>query len=146
MAYTTASAVRVASGFSDTTNITTATIEAYIADADRVIDSYIGDVYTLPLSATSELIETLSRHITVGLLYANEYGEESQGTDKGWKARLDWAMEQLVKIQEKKMKLYDSSGDELDASELYSPAFLPDATTSAVGGTDEARVIMSQQF
>ena len=146
MAYTTESAVRAASGFSNTTNITTGTVTAYIADADRVIDSYVADIYSTPLSATSEVVEMLSRYITIGLLYANEYGEESQGTDKGWKSRLDWAMDQLQKIKDQKMKLYDSSGVELSRSSLRVPSFYPTESSSEAGEVDEPRFTMTETF
>lgn len=148
MAYTTEAAVRTASGFSNTTNITTTTITAYLSDADSVINGYIADVYDLPLSATCEMIETIARHITVGLLYANEYGEESQGTDKGWKGRLDWAMDLLKQIQDQKLKLYDSSGDELTRSALRLPVFSPTTAESAATATNskEPRITMHMQF
>lgn len=146
MAYTTEALVRAATGFASTTNITAATITAYIADADSVINASIADVYSLPLSETPEIIETISRHITVGLLYANEFGEESQATDKGWKGRLDWAMNILDRIASQKLKLRDSSGDELTRSTLKQPSFRPTAATSAAGEDDEPRLTMKQQF
>lgn len=146
MAYTTEAAVRTASGFSNTTNITTGTITSYIADADSVIDSKIGEIYTLPLSETPQIIETLSRFITVGLLYANEYGEESQGTDKGWQTRLEWAMDQLEAIRNQETKLYDSTGTELARNPLKQPTFRPTAATSAAGQSDEPYLSMREVF
>lgn len=148
MSYTTEAAVRTASGFSNTTNITTATITAYLADADAVINSKIADIYSLALSGTSELVETIARHIVVGLLYANEYGEESQDTDKGWKGRLDWAMDILDQIQSGKMKLYDSSGVELTRSTLRNPVFKPTTVSSAsdADDSDEPRLTINQKF
>lgn len=148
MAYTTEAAVRTATGFSNTTNITSATVVAYIADADGVIDSKIGDRYSLPLSETPEIIETISRHIATGLLYGNEYGEESQNLDKGWKNRLDWAMALLDDIQTGKMKLYDTSGGELTRTSLHQPLFKPSAASSAsdADDSDEQKLSMNQKF
>lgn len=148
MAYSTEALVRAASGFSNTANITSATITAYLDDADSVINGYIGDVYSLPLSTTCEMIETIARHITVGLLYANEYGEESQGTDKGWKGRLDWAMDLLKQIQDQKLKLRGSTGTELTRSSFRLPVFSPTTAESDASATDtkEPRFTMNTQY
>lgn len=136
MAYTTKEAVRAATGFSDAAKIADATIESYIDDADSVINSKIVDVYSLPLSETPEIIETISRHITVALLYSNEYGEESQDTDKGWERRMNWAMDMLEDIRKQRTKLYDSNNAELARSSLRQIAFKPTNASSAVNAED----------
>lgn len=146
MAYTTIALVRAATGFTDTSNLSDDSITAKIAAADSVINAKINGVYTVPLSGTSELIGEISLQITKAFLYAQEYGEESEGTDKGWQKILDFYMALLDKIKSKEIQLLTSAGVALDASELYSPAFLPDAATSAAGESDEARVTMSQSF
>jgi len=146
MAYTTIALVRAASGFTDNTKLPDASITAKIAAADSVINAKINGVYTIPLSGTSELIGEISLQITKAFLYAQEYGEESEGTDKGWQKVLDFYMALLDKIKSKEIQLLTSAGVALDASELYSPTFLPDAATSAAGEDDEARVTMSQKF
>lgn len=148
MAYTTKDAIRAATGFSDTDNISDTTIEAYIADADSVINAKIADVYSVPLSETPDIIEMLSRHITIGLLYANEYGEESEDTDKGWKGRMDWAMSILDDIQDQKTKLRDSSGNELARTSFKKPAYKPTTASSAVTAedTDAPYLTMNEQY
>lgn len=153
MAYTTETAVRAATGFSNATNITQATIVAYIADADSVINSYIADVYVLPLAislvaSTPDIVEMLSRHITVGLLYANEFGEESEDTDKGWKKRMDWAMGILEKIQSRKLKLRNASGVEYDRTTLKNPSFYPTDSSSEPDAEDttEPQIKMTEEF
>ncbi len=153
MAYTTEAAVRAATGFSNTTNISSATVTAYIADADSVINSYIGDVYALPLALSTvatvpDIIETLSRHITTGLLYANEFGEESEDTDKGWKKRMDWAMGILEKIQKRKLKLRSATGVEYDRTSLKSPVFYPTDASSEADADDstEPKITMNGKF
>lgn len=130
MAYTTKAIVRAATGFSDATKISDTTLDLYIADADSVINAKIADIYTLPLSETPSIIGTISRHITVALLYANEYGEESEETDKGWKKRMDWALKLLDDIQSQKIKLYTTAGAELARSSLKKPVSRPDDTSS----------------
>lgn len=148
MAYSTIAQVRAATGFSDDTKITDATITQYIADADSVINSKIADVYALPLTETPDIIAMISRHIVVGLLYANEYGEESQDTDKGWKGRMDWAMGILEDIRTQKTKLYDSNNAELARSNVRLATFKPTNDSSAATATDsdEPKLTMNQVF
>lgn len=146
MAYSSESDIRAATGFSNVTNITSAQIVAIIADADDIIDSSIGDVYTLPLDSTPQLIETISRHISIGLLYANEYGEETENLDKGWEKRLKFWMDILKEIQDQTKKLLDSSGDELARSGLRSPEFYPTAAASAAGESAEPNFTMKTVY
>lgn len=146
MAYSTEAAVRTATGFSNTTQITSATITAYLADADSVINAKIADIYSLPLASTPEIIETLARYITVGLLYANEYGEESENLDKGWQKRLDWAMGILDDIQSGKVKLYNTSNVELTRSTRINASFYPTTVASEAGEDAEKFITMRQKF
>lgn len=148
MAYTTKAIVRAATGFSDATKISDTTIDLYIADADSVVNAKIADIYSLPLSETPSLIGTISRHITVALLYANEYGEESEDTDKGWKKRMDWAMKLLDDIQSQKIKLYTTAGAELARSSLKKPASRPDDASSDESAEDSTypRLTMDKEF
>lgn len=153
MTYTTEAAVRAATGMTNTTNIPSATVTAYIADADSVINSYIGDVYVLPLAiasvtSTPDIIETLSRHITTALIYSNEFGEESEDTDKGWKKRMDWAMGILEKIQKRKLKLRNGNGVEYDRTSLKNPSYYPTDASSEEDADDttEPKLTMNQEF
>jgi phage gp36-like protein len=136
MAYTTKEIVRAATGFSDAAKISDATINTYIADADGLIDSMIADVYEVPLSTTPAIIGTLSRHIATGLLYSNEYGEESEDTDKGWLKRMNWAMGVLEKIQKQKIKLRTTAGVELTRTSLLTPESYPNDTSSELTADD----------
>lgn len=146
MAYTTIAVVRAATGFNDVVKIPDTTITAYIADADSVIDAKICDVYSLPLSSTPEILETIARHIVVGLLYSNEYGEESQDTDKGWRGRLDWAMSILEDIQKQKTKLYTTAGVELSRSSLKQPRSSPNYTDSALSYPDSKAPLVTRNM
>lgn len=153
MAYTTETAIRQATGFNNTTNISSGTVTAYIADADSVINSYIGDVYTLPLALSGvatvpDIIEMLSRHITVGLLYANEFGEESEDTDKGWQKRMNWAIGILEKLQKQKLKLRSATGVEYDRTSFKAPSFYPTDASSEPDADDstEPKLTMNQEY
>lgn len=148
MAYTTKAEIRSATGFSDDTKISDDTIDLYIGDADSLINSMIADRYSLPLSATPGIVNTVSRHITVGLLYSNEYGEESQDSDKGWYKRMKWAMDILTDIQKGKIKLRGTDGVELARSTLGQPTSYPNAVSSDPNAVDSTapRIKMNQQW
>ena len=148
MAYTTKKLIRSASGFNKVANITDTLIDAYISDADSVIDAALGERYSIPMSETPAIIETISRHITVGLLYANEYGEETNDTDKGWEGRVNWAMDQLTKIKTGILKLYGTDGTELTRATLHQPAFYPTNTSSDEETADNTapKFSMNKQF
>lgn len=148
MGYTTIAAVRLASGFSDNTKILDATITLYIADADSVIDGSIRSIYQTPLVDAPDVIEMISRHMVVGLLYANEYGEETENLDKGWKSRLEWAESQLEKIRKQELQLVDTDGDEFARSTQRQPAFKPTTASSDPDATDsdKQKLSMNQQF
>lgn len=154
-AYTTAAAVRVATGFSNVTNITNATIEAYILDAGSVIDAKIGDAYLLPLPEVPEIIEMIARNLTKALLYMNEYGEESEDSDKGWEKIMNWCTELLEDIRTQKLKLtynsgsvVGSAGAEMPRSSLRQPNFYPTAASSDPSSTDPTnpKITINQQF
>jgi len=146
MAYTTIAEVRSSTGFSNATNISDAVITAYIADADSIINSEIADIYTLPLASTPEIIETISRNIVIGLLYANEYGEETENLDKGWKKRMDFWLDILKSIKKGELRLYGTGNTELTRSSLNTPLFAPNDTDSASGEDAEPFFTMKQTF
>ena len=141
MAYTTVAQVRTGTGFKNSTKISDARLTALIADADSVIDSAIGKLYTVPLAVVPEIIETISRNITTALAYTDEYGEEAQLSDKGWKERLEYWLAQLDRIVARELILvHPTTGVELTRSTLFSPSFSPNNETSAAGGVDEPRM------
>lgn len=146
MAYSTVAQVRIATGFADDANVTDDVIEEKIASADSIIDAKIGDVYTTPLATPPDIIVEISTQIAKGFLYAREYGEESQDTDKGWKGILEFWMQLLDDIVDQKIKLRGTDGVELTRSNLKLPVGQPTDATSAVGGDDEPRITMQTIF
>ena len=153
MAYTTIKEIRESTGFHDDDKITDEKITRYIKDADSVVNSYIGDVYVLPIALSGvatvpDIIETISRQIAIGLLYSNEYGEESQDTDKGSEKRLNFYMKQLELIQKQKLKLRDDNGTEYDRTGFKSPSYYPTEESSEVDAEDSTapKLTMNQQF
>lgn len=148
MSYIDVATVRKESGFSNNANISDGFITSKIAYADNIINSKIKDVYILPLSPVPEIIKFLSLDITCALLNMAEYGEETQNTDKGSKKRLDIAMAVLDDIQNMKMKLFDTSGNELPRSSHSQPAFYPNSLSSDPNASDttQPKVTMNGYF
>lgn len=148
MAYTTKTLVRQASGFSDSTKVSDAYLDAKIAGADAVIDGKIGEAYTLPLASTPNIIAFLSLELTVAILFIDQYGEEAGDKDKGWQKRMDWIMAQLEEIRTGKIKLYGTDGTEFARNTLKSPAYFPTEASSAVDATDSTQptITRTRQF
>jgi len=132
MAYTTIALVRVSTGMSDVTTVPDATITGKITFADGVINGKIGEVYSLPLASTPDIIGFLSLEIASGMLFLDQYGEETKDGDKGWEKRIKMAMDTLEMIRMKTLKLYNASSnyDEFDTSDLRSPSFYPTEASS----------------
>ena len=141
MAYSIEADVRAATGMNDATRITSATVTGRIAFADGIINGKVGSVYALPLSVagaavTPDLVHFLSIEIASLMLYWDNYGEETQNTDKGWKKRLDAAYSVLEDIRTLKLQLYDGDGNELDRSTLRQPSGYPDDASSSDTATN----------
>lgn len=148
MAYSTEVAVRAATGITDASKVTSATVVARIAYADSIINSKIGSVYTLPLSASCDIIVFLSLEIASLMVLLDNYGEETEEVDKGWSKRLKMAMGILEDIQEMKMQLFDTAGAELTRNTIRQPAGFPTDASSDPTATNstEPQLTMSQQF
>lgn len=151
MSYSTESQVRKETGFADTALILTATITDAIASADGLINSKISRIYTIPLAisgtpTTPDLINELSKIIASAFLFMNTYGEESQGTDKGWEERLEWANGILDDIASQKVMLSDSSGVEFDRSSFKSPSYYPGKASSQPGEAAEPIMAMHKKY
>ena len=114
--YTTVANIRILTGMNDATLITDAYITNKIEYAEAVIMSKIGQIYTLPLASVPKLIELLTCEITIGLIYLDQFGEESADKDKGGQKRIDNAMKVLDDIQSLKSRLYDDAGAEFARS------------------------------
>ena len=129
-AYTTNALVRAATGMTDNTKITDTTVDAKIAFAQGTIDSYLGDVYTLPLASVPSMISFIALEMASAMLYIDEYGEETQNLDKGWKKKLDQCFSMLEEIQARTLKLRDTDGTELADSDHFMPVGYPNDLSS----------------
>ncbi len=128
MAYSIESNIRIITGFSDPAKVSPQSIARAISEADSIINSKIGDVYALPLTSIPKLIQLISEQLAKGILYAEEYGEETQNLDKGWEKTLEYYMGLLDDIQSGSLKLRDdTTGAELTRSNTNLPSFYPNA-------------------
>lgn len=148
MAYSTEAEVRNATGMQNTTNISSGTVVSRIAFADGVINGKIGSVYQLPLSVTCELIHFCSVEIASLMLALDNYGEETQNTDKGWQKKLNAIYAVLEDIRTLKIQLFDANGVELTRNTLRTPAFYPTDASSDPGAVNstEPKITINQKF
>lgn len=152
MAYITAANLRVETPFKDSIRITDIYLNQKIAEADSIINSKIGDVYTLPLAVSGVALSTypdiivfLSKEIASALVYSDQFSEEVAGSTLDGATSLEATMKVLEDIQQQKQKLKNTAGVELDRSTLLKISGYPD-DSSTDGGDTEAQFTMSQDF
>lgn len=110
--YTTADKVRKLLLGIDATVMDDSDVEAHIVNADAQINSYIGTVYSLPVSATAPLLEKLSGEIASYLIMRTEFTQDSQNISE-YLSEYEKAIKTCEEIRDGKMLLVDSSGNEL---------------------------------
>ena len=142
MSYTTQDEVRIAAGIVGNLNITTASITQKITMADSIVNGKISDVYSLPLAETPGLIVEISTQLAAAMILIDEYGKESQDTDKDGYKRLDLIYNDkktglLDLIQKKALKIIsDTTSTELATNSTRSPKFRPNDLSSSDSQTD----------
>jgi len=143
MAYVTAANLRVETPFKDTVRITNTYIDQKISEADSIINSKIGDVYTLPLAVSGVALSTypdiivfLSKEIATALIYSDQFSEEVAGSTLEGATSLEAAMKVLDDIQNQKQKLKNTAGVELDRSALLKISGYPDDSSTEDGDTE----------
>lgn len=129
--YTSIQAVRDASGLTSSSKVADAYITAKIGYADGLINSAMAERYVIPFASTPDSVAFLSLEITVAMLFMEQYGEEAEDKDKGWKGRMDFLMKQLELYRTGKLKLIDpATGTELTRSNAKLPSSYPTAASS----------------
>jgi len=150
MAYTTIEAVRKASGFTDATKVSDDYIQSKIDYAEGYINAVLAQVYTLPIVGIAPaLLKEIAREMAKYGLYMDEYGEETENLDKGWRSGMEALQLDLQKIAERKLRLIDdSTGLELATNGIKSPSFYPTDASSdplAINSTSP-KFTMNQKF
>lgn len=146
--YCTVASVRTETPFKDSTLISSAYITQKIGEADGVIDSYIGQVYVLPLTETPEIIEMLSKGIVKYLLFSDQNPNieiaEGLNLDDYFAA----LTKKLEEIQKRVIKLYGSDGQELTVKDRTKISFYPTEASSDpdADNTTQPRFSMNQVF
>lgn len=144
--YATVSDVRIFAGIVGNTDISTASIITKITMADSVINGKLYDVYTLPLAETPGLILSLSAELAAALVLSDEYGSETDRTEKDAKIRIDRVMKFLDEIQSRKLKVIsDTDGTQLALAERTQPDFLANDTTQTAQDSSSTAVHFGMQ-
>lgn len=148
MSYTTEADVRAVTGLTDASKVSSARILLKMAGADSIINGKIATTYQLPLSADCPQINFFSLEMTSLMLMMDIYGEESEGTDKGWQKRLNSILKMLDEIRDLKTILVDVNGQELTRNTVRQPSFYPTDASSDPAATNstEPKLQMNQKF
>src|SRR5690242_14281412 len=108
-AYTTNAKVRAEAGFGSNINIDESKITDAVNAAHSVVVGIVSQLYTMPLSYVPAIIELIERRLAAGYLLTEEYGEQAEGTSKEGQNKIDWATEQLTKVEDGTVQLLDAS-------------------------------------
>lgn len=132
--YNTGSEIRRRSGITGNVNISTASVASKITISDGIVDGYIGDVYTLPLSSTCSVVKELAGEVAEALILKEQYGPEVEDSDKDGYNKWDSVIKILKSIQSGEMKLYTDSTPrtEFTANTETQPKAFGDNTSDAL--------------
>ena len=115
MAYTTAAKVRLLLIGIDSTVMSDVNVLTHVANADALINGYVGTVYALPFSTTPALIEKLSGEISAYLIMRTEFTRDAINMSQ-YLAEYEKAIKMLEDIRDSKILLFDSANAELAKS------------------------------
>jgi len=147
--YTDIASVRAATGMTNIANIADATITLKINAAAAIVNGKIGSAYQVPLTVACALITTLTTEMAAALLYLDQFGEESQNTDKGWQKRWDAYLKLLEDIRQLRTRLFsDADGTELVRADTRKLQFYPNNASSdpSAPDTTKPKIKMDQIF
>lgn len=92
------------------TEVNQINIDEAIDQADRLIDSYINPVTTLPLTTVPPLIANFSVKMAIWNLHLRKYFDNAQ-----WRREYEDCLEKLLLINQGKLSIFsDESGDAVD--------------------------------
>lgn len=105
--------IREEAGFVDNPYVGDGRIHAYRLSAESEVKASLGKIYSLPLSATCELVKVITKLLGAGWLMWAEYGEEASGTDKDGMAKVKEARSMLKAVRNRQLILLDENDNEL---------------------------------
>lgn len=152
MAYTDVETLRIITGFTgvdedDDYLVSDDTINRAILQAEAIVNGAVASVYLLPFATTPDLVASITEQIAKALLYAEEYGEETENLDKGWKKTFDFQLAILDKIKNGRIFLIDSTGQEYPRSKIKLPAFYPnDISNDDPGDPTNSKITVNEQW
>ena len=126
--------IRIRSGIKDNPNFDDSQIQTQITIADSIVDGYIIDQYTLPLSSTCSTVKELAGELATALILREQYGPEVADTDKDGEAKFDNVISILEKIQNGTLKLLTDSNPKTEFTRNSGtlPSSYPNNTSDAL--------------
>ncbi len=113
-AYTTNEKVRDEAGFGSNINIAESKVTDALNAAHDDVRGVVSQLYTMPLAEVPAKLELIERRLAAGYLMTTEYGEQAEGTSKEGQGKIDWAMDQLAKIEDGTIVLLKSNDEPLE--------------------------------
>ncbi len=122
MTYSTAARVRTESGFDGNQNVLDSVIEAYLEQANGVVQSYVASVYDISQlsgskftnSQAEKMLKRAEELIASGYLLIKEYGADSGESNKDGYEKVEEGESLLQRLTDKAhpLRLIDTGGDE----------------------------------
>jgi len=124
----------------NSTNIPDAYITAKIEMAQGIINGYCGDVYAVPWTADTcpDTIKAIALNFVMGLLYIDQFGQETEGTGIDGQKMIDGVTSTLKKIKSGVLRIFDSTGAEITRVVLRDPVGYPTQTSTDARTTERA--------
>lgn len=148
MAYSAVAAIRTESPFKDSVSISDTYVTQKISEADSIIDSLIGEAYELPLSSTPNIIVNISKALAIGLLFQEQNTNIEVEPGLSVADYIKAQMDTLSAISARKIKLFDSSGNELPVRDSALPSSYPNTVSSdpAAVNSTAPKFTMNKKF
>lgn len=149
MAYSTVAAIRTESPFKDSVSIPDTYVTQKITEADGIINSLVGEAYVLPLPSTApDIIVSISKALAIGLLFQEQNTNIEVEPGVSVADHIKAQMDMLSAISARKIKLFDSSGNELAVRDSALPSSYPNVTSSdpAAVNSTAPKITMNKKF
>lgn len=145
MAYTDETKVRNSSPFKDSSKVTTTVVTNAITEADGLINSRVGGVYVVPFATTPALIQGIATDIAVYNLVRDENLNLEIAQGVNLQAMLQDALSLLDDIASRRLRLFDSDGDEYPLRNQNNVSFYPNNADTEDGDAPR-QFTMDQKF
>lgn len=147
-AYCSLEDIRVEAGFKNATYITDSMIESKRQEAQSIIDTSLGGLYTVPFAVPiNPFIAGITKRLAAGYLLLQQYGSFGTLNTQNGQSKVDKAMADLKWLQSSQGTLKDANGASQVNSGSGGMKGIPNATTAdTVSGLGGFKFTIDQRY